>query len=92
MPVEKKVSVKIVMADPHGGVHYIPAKGEQEQVLQHGSTHVLPVGFAAQLVHSRRAVYADPSEDHGTGPLTSEALNADPVPEKAPAPSGRRRS
>jgi hypothetical protein len=90
MPAEKTVSVTIFMADPHGGVHYIP-KGEPETVLQHGGTYVVPVSFAAQLVHSKRAVYADPTEDHDTGPLTSEALNSDPKPASGDSTTRRRR-
>ena len=91
MRAEKTVSVKIVMADPRGGVHYRPNKDQAEVVLQHGSVHTVPVSFAAQLVNEKRARYADPNEDHDTGPLTSEALNSDPKPDRAAAPSPARR-
>jgi hypothetical protein len=85
----KTVAVTITMADPHGGVNYIPRAGEPGVVLNHGETHELPLGFARSLIHSKRAVLVDPDAVLDTGPLTTDALNSDPSP--ASDPTIRRR-
>lgn len=87
---QKTVAVTINTGNKDSGVYYAPKAGEPGKDLMHGETHDVDVQFAAGLIHSKRAVLADPDATLDTGPLTTESINGDPSPANAD-PSVRRK-